>query len=58
MAINGERVDSTRELIRDVSSVSPGAVAHLRVRRGAATMDLDVVVGRRPPEPEPPETVQ
>ena len=58
VTINGERVDSTRELIRDVSAVNPGAVAHLRVRRGAATMDIDVVVGRRPPEPEPEETVQ
>ena len=58
VSINGERVDSTRELIRDVSAVNPGAVAHLRVRRGAATMDLDMVVGRRPPEPEPAESVQ
>ncbi len=50
-AINGERVESTRELIRDVSSVNPGAAARLRVRRGAQNLDLTVTVGRRPPEP-------
>ena len=50
-AINGERVDTTRELIRDVSAVNPGGTARLRVRRGAQSLDLAVVVGRRPPEP-------
>ena len=50
-AINGERVESTRELIRDVSSVNPGTTARLRVRRGAQSIDVTVTVGRRPPEP-------
>ena len=49
-AINGERVESTRELIRDVSSVNPGNTAHLRVRRQSQTLDITVTVGRRPPE--------
>jgi serine protease Do len=54
-AINGERVESTRELIRDVSAVNPGGLARLRVRRGNQSLELAVVVGRRPPEPaEPP----
>ncbi len=50
-AINGERVESTRELIRDVSAVNPGGTARLHVRRGAQSLDVSVVVGRRPPEP-------
>jgi serine protease Do len=50
-AINGERVENTRELVRAVSAVNPGKVAHLKVRRGNQTVDLAVVVGRRPPEP-------
>jgi serine protease Do len=50
-AINGEPVGSTRELVRAVSAVNPGTVARLRVRRGNQTMELAVVVGRRPPEP-------
>ncbi len=57
-AINGERVESTRELIRDVSSVNPGATATLRVRRGSQTVDVPVVVGRRPPEPPQAEPDQ
>ncbi len=58
MSINGERVESTRELIRDVSSVNPGAIATLHVRRGTQTLDVSVVVGRRPPEPQPTEPDQ
>ncbi len=50
-ALNGERVEGTRELIRGVSAVNPGAIARLRVRRGSQTLDVSVVVGRRPPEP-------
>jgi len=57
-AINGERVEDSRELIRAVSAVSPGTVARLRVRRGNQTVDLPVVVGRRPPEPTQPEPDQ
>jgi serine protease Do len=53
MAINGERVENTRELVRAVSAVNPGTIAHLRVRRGNQTVELTVVVGRRPPEQPP-----
>jgi serine protease Do len=49
-SINGERVESTRELVRAVSAVNPGAVARLRVRRGNQTVEVAVVVGKRPPE--------
>ena len=49
-SINGAHVENTRELVRAVSAVDPGTVAHLRVHRGNQTMDLAVVVGRRPPE--------
>jgi serine protease Do len=57
-AINGERVDSTRELIRDVSAVVPGNTARLRVRRGNQVMDVAIVVGKRPPEPPQTEPDQ
>jgi serine protease Do len=52
-SINGERVESTRELVRAVSAVNPGAIARLRVRRGNQTVEVAVVVGRRPPETPP-----
>ena len=47
-SINGERVETTHELVRDVSAVNPGTVAHLHVRRGTDSVDLSVVVGKRP----------
>lgn len=49
---NGLKVSTSRELIRDVSAVNPGGVAHLRVRRQSQTLDVTVTVGRRPPEPK------
>jgi serine protease Do len=48
---NGERIASSRELVRDVSAVNPGGVAHLRVKRQSQVFDVSVTVGRRPPEP-------
>jgi serine protease Do len=50
---NGEHIASSRELIRDVSAVNPGGVAHLRVKRQAQNLEIEVVVGKRPPEPAP-----
>jgi S1-C subfamily serine protease len=52
-SFNGDRISSSRELIRDVSAVNPGGVAHLRVKRQAQNLDVEVTVGRRPPEPAP-----
>jgi S1-C subfamily serine protease len=53
VSFNGERVGNSRELIRDVSAVNPGGVARLRVKREAQSLELQVTVGRRPPEPPP-----
>jgi serine protease Do len=47
---NGTRILTPRELIRDVSAIPPGGLAHLRVKRQAKTLDIAVTVGRRPPE--------
>ena len=51
VGFNGEHVGDSKELIRDVSSVNPGGVARLRIRRQAQNIDIQVTVGRRPPEP-------
>ncbi len=53
---NGEHVANSRELIRDVSSVNPGGVARLRIKRQAQSLDIQVTVGRRPPETAPAES--
>ncbi len=57
-AINGERVEDGRALIRAVSAVDPGSTAHLRVHRQNGSLDISVVVGRRPPEPAPEDPAE
>ena len=51
VGFNGERIGTSRELIRGVSAVNPGGMARLRVRRQTQNLDIQVTVGRRPPEP-------
>jgi serine protease Do len=50
LAVNGERVDAARGLIRAVAAIPPGGHARLTVRRQSQTLDIPVTVGRRPPE--------
>ena len=50
LAVNGDRVDSARGLIRAVAAVQPGSAVRLSVRRGAQSLDLPVTVGRRQQE--------
>ncbi|MBV9785294.1 MAG: trypsin-like peptidase domain-containing protein [Acidisphaera sp.] len=47
-AVNGERVDSARTLIRAVSAATPGNAVRLTLRRQGRDMELSVTVGRRP----------
>jgi serine protease Do len=48
ISINGQSVTTSRGLIRAVAAVAPGENAHLTVRRQGQTLELPVVVGRRP----------
>ncbi len=49
-AVNGDRVDSARGLIRAVAAASPGSAVKLSVRRAGQSMELPVTVGRRQQE--------
>ena len=49
-AVNGDRVDSARGLIRAVAAAQPGSAVKLSVRRGVQSFDLPVTVGRRQQE--------
>jgi len=49
-AVNGQKVESTQGLIRAVAAITPGGSARLTVRRGGGTVEIPVVVGRRPTE--------
>ena len=48
LSVNGDRVDSTRSLIKAVAATPPGNNVRLAVRRGGQTLDVPVTVGRRP----------
>lgn len=49
LAVNGERIDTARGLIRNVAAVQPGNTVRLTVRRQAHEIEINVTVGRRPP---------
>ncbi len=49
VAVDGQAVASSRELIKAISAIAPGSSVRLSVRRGGGQpMDLVVAVGRRP----------
>jgi serine protease Do len=50
LAVNGDKVDTSRALIRAVAAVPPGSSVTLTIRRGGQQMDIPVTVGRRPAE--------
>ena len=50
LAINGDRIESSRGLIRAVAGVAPGNNVRVTVRRQGREMELSVNVGRRPTE--------
>jgi serine protease Do len=50
VAINGERIENSRGLIRAIAAVQPGGSARVTVRRQGHELEIPVTVGRRPPE--------
>lgn len=51
VAINGERTETSRGLIRSVAAVPPGQSVRLTVLRDGRTQEVTLQVGRRPPGP-------
>jgi serine protease Do len=48
VALNGERVESSRTLVRGVAAVPPGQTVTLTVMRDGRAIELPIQVGRRP----------
>ena len=48
LAVNGERIEGARGLIRTIAAVAPGSNVNLSVRRQGREIDVSVTVGRRP----------
>ncbi len=50
VAVNGDKIDTSRGLIRAVAVVPPGNTVRVGIRRQGKDMDISVSVGRRPTE--------
>jgi serine protease Do len=50
VAVNGDRIESSRGLIRAVAVVAPGNSVRVTIRRQGRDMEIPVNVGRRPNE--------
>jgi serine protease Do len=50
IAINGDKIENSRSLIRAIAAVAPGNSARVTVRRQGHEMEIPVTVGRRPSE--------
>jgi serine protease Do len=50
VAVNGERIESSRGLIRTIAAVTPGKDVSLAIRRQGRDLDVPVTIGRRPAE--------
>lgn len=46
--VNGQPVESARDLIRQIAQAAPGSQARLLVRRQGHELELSITVGRRP----------
>jgi serine protease Do len=49
VAINGERVETSRALVRNIAAIPPGQTVRLSVLRDGRPSEIPVQVGRRPP---------
>ncbi|WP_237214193.1 S1C family serine protease [Falsiroseomonas oryziterrae] len=53
VAINGERVDTSRALVRNIAAVPPGQTVRLSILRDGRPSEIPVQVGRRPAAQQP-----
>ncbi|WP_372620464.1 S1C family serine protease [Falsiroseomonas sp.] len=51
-AIDGERIGTSRALVRNIAAVPPGRTVRLSVLRDGRTSEIPVQVGRRPSQPQ------
>ncbi|MBU8538951.1 trypsin-like peptidase domain-containing protein [Falsiroseomonas tokyonensis] len=51
IAINGDRVETSRALVRGIAAIAPGQTVRLSILRNGRPTELPVQVGRRPAQP-------
>jgi serine protease Do len=50
VAVNGERVENSRALVRNIAAIPPGQTVRLSILRDGRPTELPVQIGRRPPQ--------
>lgn len=53
-AVNGEEITDTTRLLNVIAQIKPGTSAKVHLVRKNKDMDLDVMIGKRPPPPKQP----
>uniref|UniRef100_A0A8J4H9K0 Probable periplasmic serine endoprotease DegP-like n=1 Tax=Acidicaldus sp. TaxID=1872105 RepID=A0A8J4H9K0_9PROT len=48
LAVNGDPVETPRDVVRDVAALAPGTTAEITLRRHGHDLQIPVVIGRRP----------
>ncbi|WP_439598130.1 trypsin-like peptidase domain-containing protein [Falsiroseomonas sp.] len=51
VAINGDRVETSRALVRGIAAIAPGQTVRLSILRNGRPTEVPVQVGRRPAQP-------
>jgi serine protease DegQ len=54
-SVNGEAITDTTRLLNVIAQIKPGTDAKIHLVRKNKDMDLDVLIGKRPPPPKQPE---
>jgi serine protease Do len=52
VAINGDRVETSRALVRNIAAIPPGQTVRLSILRDGRPTEIPVQVGRRPATPQ------
>jgi len=52
LAINGDKVETSRALVRGIAAIAPGQTVRLSILREGRPSELPVQVGRRPAQPQ------
>jgi serine protease DegQ len=54
MSVNGQEITDTTRLLNVIAQIKPGTAAKVHLVRKSHELDLDVVIGKRPPPPKQP----
>ncbi|WP_143134991.1 PDZ domain-containing protein, partial [Burkholderia ubonensis] len=52
VSVNGEEITDTTKLLNVVAQIKPGATAKVHVVRKGKELDVNVMIGKRPPPPK------